>query len=46
MSIGVILIALVAAFLAWRFIAGMVKFAVILVILAVAAYFLLNGGLG
>jgi len=46
MSIGVIIIALVAAFLAWRFIAGMVKFGVILVILAAAAWFLLGGGAG
>ena len=45
MSIGIILIALVAAFLAFRFIAGMVKFVVIAAILIAVAYFLMNGGL-
>ena len=45
MSIGVVLIALVVAFLAFRFIAGMVKFVVIGAVLIAAAYFVLNGGL-
>ena len=45
MSIGVILIALVAAFLAFRFIAGMVKFVVLAAIVIAVAWFLLNGGL-
>ena len=46
MSIGVVLIGLVAAFLAFRFIAGMVKFVVLAAILIAVAYFLMNGGLG
>ena len=44
MSIAVILVALVAAFLAWRFIAGALKFGVLLVILAAVAFYLLGGG--
>jgi len=46
MSIGIILIALVAAFLAFRFIAGMVKFVVLAAIVIAVGYFLMNGGLG
>ena len=46
MSIGIIIIALVAAFLAFRFIAGMVKFVVLGAIVIAVAYFLINGGLG
>ena len=46
MSIGIVLIALVAAFLAFRFIAGMVKFVVLAAILIAVAVFLMNGGLG
>jgi hypothetical protein len=46
MSIGIILIALVAAFLAFRFIAGMVKFVVLAAIVIGVGYFLMNGGLG
>ena len=46
MSIGVIIIALVAAFLAFRFIAGMVKFVVLAAIVIAVAVFLLNGGMG
>ena len=45
MSIGVVLVALLVAFLAFRFIAGMVKFVVIGAVLIAAAYFLMNGGL-
>ena len=45
MSIGIILIALVAAFLAWRFVAGMVKFVVLAAIVVAVGYFLINGGL-
>ena len=44
MSIGVIIIAIIAAFLAFRFIAGMVKFVVLGVILLAVAYFVLHGG--
>ena len=46
MSIGIILIAIIAAFLAFRFIAGMVKFVVLAAIVIAVAYFLMNGGLG
>ena len=46
MSIGIIIIGLVAAFLAFRFVAGMVKFVVLAVIVIAVAYFLMNGGLG
>ena len=45
MSIGIIIIAIVAAFLAFRFIAGMVKFVVLAAIVIAVAYFLMNGGL-
>ena len=45
MTIGVVLIALLVAFLAFRFIAGMVKFVVIGAVLIAAAYLVLNGGL-
>ncbi len=45
MSIGIILIALVAAFLAFRFIAGMVKFVVLAVIVLCLFYFM-TGGFG
>ena len=44
MSIVAIIIAVIAAFLVFRFVAGMVKFVLILAILAAAAYFLMNGG--
>ena len=46
MSIGILLIALIAAFLAFRFIAGMVKFVVLAAIVIAVGYFLMNGGLG
>ena len=46
MSIGIVIIAIIAAFLAFRFIAGMVKFAVLAAIVIGVAYFLMNGGLG
>ena len=45
MSIGIVIIAIVAAFLAFRFIAGMVKFVVLAAIVIAVAYFLMNGGL-
>ena len=44
-SIVAIIVAVIAAFLVFRFVAGMVKFVLILAILGVAAYFLLSGGL-
>ena len=45
MSIGIIIVALVAAFLAFRFIAGMVKFVVLAAIVIAVAWFLMNGGM-
>ena len=45
MSIVAIIIAVVAAFLVFKFVAGVAKFVLILAILGAAAYFLLNGGL-
>ena len=44
MSIVAILVAVVLAFLAFRFVAGMVKFVLIAVILAAVAWFVMNGG--
>ena len=45
MSIGIIIVGLIAAFLAFKFIAGMVKFVVLAAILIAVAWFLMNGGL-
>ena len=44
MSVAAIVVALVLAFLAFRFVTGVVKFVVILAILAAAAWFVLGGG--
>ncbi len=44
MSLVIILVALVAAFLAFRFIAGVVKFGVIALIVLALIYFLSQGG--
>ena len=44
MTIVAIIIALVLAFLAFRFIVGMMKFGVIAVIAVVVIYFLAKGG--
>ena len=46
MSIGIIIVAIIAAFLAFKFIAGMVKFVVLAAIVIAVAVFLMNGGLG
>ncbi len=46
MSIVAILIAVVAAFLVFRFVAGMVKFGVLALIVVAVLYFLSRGGLG
>ena len=43
MEIVAILVALVAAFLVFRFIGGMIKFAVLAVIVLAALYFLSQG---
>jgi hypothetical protein len=45
MSIVVIIVAVIAAFLALRFIAGLLKFAVIAAIVLAAIYFLSQGGI-
>ena len=45
MSIVAILVALLLAFLAFRFVTGIIKFVVIGAILLAAAYFLTQGGL-
>ena len=45
MSIGIIIVAIIAAFLAFRFVAGMVKFVVLAAIVIAVAYFLMNGGM-
>ena len=44
MSIVAILVAVVLAFLAFRFVAGMVKFVVLGVILLAVAWFVMHGG--
>ena len=44
MTIVAILVAAVLAFLAFRFVAGMVKFGVIAVIAVVVIWFLVKGG--
>ncbi len=46
MSIVAILVAVVLAFLAFRLIAGVVKFGVIALIVVAVLYFLSRGGLG
>ena len=45
MSIVAILIALVLAFVAFKFVTGAIKFVVILAILGAAAWFVVGGGL-
>ena len=45
MSLAVIVIALIAAFLAFRFVAGLVKFAVIGLIVLAVIYFLSQGSI-
>jgi len=44
MSIVVIIVAVVLAFLAFRFIAGMIKFGIIALIVIGIVYFLARGG--
>ena len=46
MSIAAVIIGLVLAFIAFRLIAGVAKFAVLAVIVVAVVYFLSNGGLG
>jgi hypothetical protein len=44
MSVAAILIALVLAFLAFKFVKGLVKFGVIAVVVVIAIYFLMKSG--
>jgi hypothetical protein len=44
-EVAVILVAVFAAFLAFRFIAGLVKFAVLALIVVAVLYFLSQGGI-
>jgi hypothetical protein len=44
-SIGLIIVAIIAAFLAFRFITGLIKFAVLGAIVLAVLYFLSQGGL-
>ena len=44
MSIVTILVALVLAFLAWKLVTGVIKFALIALVVFGALYFLSNGG--
>ncbi len=46
MSIVAIIVALVLAFLAFRFVTGLIKFGVIALIIVAALYFYSQGGLG
>ncbi|MEO8175245.1 MAG: hypothetical protein ABI626_01125 [Sphingomicrobium sp.] len=46
MSIVAILVAVVLAFLAFRFVTGLIKFAVLALIAIAVIYFLSQGGLG
>ena len=47
MTIAAILVAVVLAFLAFKFVKGMIKFGVLaLIVVAVIWYFAKNGGLG
>ena len=46
MSIAAVIVGLVLAFIAFRLIAGVAKFAVLAVIVVAVVYFLSNGGLG
>jgi hypothetical protein len=44
MSVVAIIVAVVLAFLAFRFVTGVIKFAVIAVIVIAVAWFLMQGG--
>ena len=46
MTVAAIIVALVLAFLAFRFVTGMIKFGVIALIVIAAAWFLLSGSAG
>ncbi|MBA3677792.1 MAG: hypothetical protein H0W74_10395 [Sphingosinicella sp.] len=45
MSIAAIIIALIVAFLAFKFLTGMIKLVVVIAVLAAAAWFLLGAGI-
>jgi hypothetical protein len=44
MEIGLLIVALIAAFLAFKFVKGMIKFAVLAAIVIAVIYFLSQGG--
>ncbi len=46
MSIVAILVAVVLAYLAFRFVTGMIKFGILALIVVAVLYFLSRGGLG
>lgn len=46
MNYAAILIALVLAYVAWKFVAGLAKFAVLAIIVAVLLYVFSQGGIG
>ena len=46
MSIVAILVAVVLAFLAFRFVTGLIKFSILALIVVAVLYFLSRGGLG
>lgn len=46
MTVAAIVIGLIVAFVAWRLVAGLAKFAVLGVIVVAVLYFLSHGGLG
>jgi hypothetical protein len=46
MNYAAILIALVLAYMAWKFVAGLAKFAVLAIIVAVLLYVFSQGGIG
>ena len=46
MDIVAILVAVVLAFLAFRFVTGLIKFGILALIAIAVVYFLANGGLG
>ncbi len=44
MSIAAVVVALIAVFLAFKFLTGMIKLVVLIAVIAAAAWFLLGGG--
>jgi len=46
MSIATVVIALIAAFFAWKILSGLIKFATIAIVVAGTLWFLNSGGFG